>query len=53
MEEKVVEIYTTINKMDGGFLVSRNDEDGNAEQKIFTNLNKAIAWIKEVLVDKE
>ena len=47
------EIYTSINKMDGGFLVSR-DNGGVGEQKIFTNLNKAIAWIKEVLVeDKE
>lgn len=46
MEESYKEIYTSINKMDGGFLVTRDNE-----QKIFTNLNKAIAWIKEVLVE--
>lgn len=46
------EIYTSINKMDGGFLVTRfNPSDDQSEQKIFTNLNKAIAWIKEVLVE--
>lgn len=48
MSKEFKEIYTSINKMDGGFLVTREDE-----QKIFLNLNKAIAWIKEVLVDEK
>jgi hypothetical protein len=47
--EEIKEVYTSINKMDGGFLVTRSNGD-DSEQKIFTNLNKAIAWIKEVLV---
>ncbi len=47
--ENYKEIYTSINKMNGGFLVSRSNED-DIEQKIFTNLNDAIDWIKEVLV---
>lgn len=47
------EVYVSINKIDGG-LIAMRQKDGEAEQKIFTNLNKAIAWIKEVLVeDKE
>lgn len=49
----MVEVYTSINKMDGGFLVTRTNHEDETEQKIFTNLNKAIAWIKEVLVDEE
>lgn len=47
--ENYKEIYTSINKMNGGFLVSRANED-ETEQKIITDLDEAIAWIKEVLV---
>lgn len=47
------EVYVSINKIDGGMIATRQNGH-EAEQKIFTNLNKAIAWIKEVLVeDKE
>lgn len=47
------EVYVSINKMDGGVIAMRQ-KDNVAEQKIFTNVNKAVAWIKEVLVeDKE
>jgi hypothetical protein len=49
----MIEIYTSINKMDGGLLVTRTLTNEKNEQKIFTNLNKAIAWIKEVLIETD
>ena len=42
-----------IQKFEGGFLATREIEvDGEqiGEVKIFTNVNKAVAWIKEALV---
>lgn len=43
-QEQIKEVNVWITKMEGGYIAG-----GNNQQRIFTNLNKAIAWIKEQL----
>ena len=52
MSDESSEVFVSITKMNGGFLALRSANQ-NCEQRIFTNMNKAVSWIKEVLVDSE
>lgn len=45
------EIYVSVRKLDGGFVLDTSDSIGSSTTKVYTSLPKLLAEIKRVLAE--